>query len=314
MLISDSNFLCATLLSEKLHTDFHVTLSQEELTWIAFSLFEQNQPGNDGNHLLTQHADFKALLAKLSNLASLNLEKDETFKQILANQIVYANTTNTLWGDIKPAYAISKTGKAQSPVKIDTLKTKKDAKITNITYKYQPTSFKLIRKDQMIQATAQPAKGRPDSTINVGGKDYTLKTINIHTPAEHQIDNKKMDAELQLVHTSKDNKTVIISVLVKSGAENKAIGDLTSVVANSTNNKEQTLKTTISTLGLIPTNDKHFTYQGSLTTPATTEGVTWFVYETPITMSTKQLDQLKSKLADNNRPTQSLNERVIYSN
>ncbi|MBC1805299.1 carbonic anhydrase [Listeria booriae] len=218
------------------------------------------------------------------------------------------------WGDIKPAYAISKTGKAQSPVKIDTTKTKKDAKITNITYKYQPTSFKLIRKDQMIQATAQPAKGRPDSTINVGGKDYTLKTINIHTPAEHQIDNKKMDAELQLVHTSKDNKTVIISVLEKSGAENKAIGDLTSVVANSTNNKEQTLKTTISTLGLIPTNDKHFTYQGSLTTPATTEGVTWFVYETPITMSTKQLDQLKSKLADNNRPTQPLNERVIYSN
>ncbi|MBC2322472.1 carbonic anhydrase [Listeria booriae] len=218
------------------------------------------------------------------------------------------------WGDIKPAYAISKTGKAQSPVKIDTTKTKKDAKITNITYKYQPTSFKLIRKDQMIQATAQPAKGRPDSTINVGGKDYTLKTINIHTPAEHQIDNKKMDAELQLVHTSKDNKTVIISVLVKSGAENKAMGDLTSVVANSTNNKEQTLKTTISTLGLIPTNDKHFTYQGSLTTPATTEGVTWFVYETPITMSTKQLDQLKSKLADNNRPTQPLNERVIYSN
>ncbi|MBC2285781.1 carbonic anhydrase family protein [Listeria booriae] len=218
------------------------------------------------------------------------------------------------WGDIKPAYAISKTGKAQSPVKIDTSKTKKDAKITNITYKYQPTSFKLIRKDQMIQATAQPAKGRPDSTINVGGKDYTLKTINIHTPAEHQIDSKKMDAELQLVHTSKDNKTVIISVLVKSGAENKAIGDLTSVVANSTNNKEQPLKTTISTLGLIPTNDKHFTYQGSLTTPATTEGVTWFVYETPITMSTKQLDQLKSKLADNNRPTQPLNERVIYSN
>ncbi|MBC2179835.1 carbonic anhydrase family protein [Listeria booriae] len=218
------------------------------------------------------------------------------------------------WGDIKPAYAISKTGKAQSPVKIDTTKTKKDAKITNITYKYQPTSFKLIRKDQMIQATAQPAKGRPDSTINVGGKDYTLKTINIHTPAEHQIDNKKMDAELQLVHTSKDNKTVIISVLVKSGAENKAIGDLTSVVANSTNNKEQTLKTTISTLGLIPTNDEHFTYQGSLTTPATKEGVTWFVYETPITMSTKQLDQLKSKLADNNRPTQPLNERVIYSN
>ncbi|MBC2322480.1 helix-turn-helix domain-containing protein [Listeria booriae] len=96
LLVSDSNFLCATLLSEKLHADFHVALSQEELTWIAFSLFEQNQPGNDGNHLLTQHADFKALLAKLSNLFPLHLEKDEIFKQILANQIVYANTTNTL--------------------------------------------------------------------------------------------------------------------------------------------------------------------------------------------------------------------------
>ncbi|MBC2159221.1 hypothetical protein HCB21_05505 [Listeria booriae] len=96
LLISDTNFLCATLLGEKLYADFDVKLSQEELTWLAFALFNQNQPDHDGNALLTQHSDFRNLLAKLSTLAPLDLEKDATFKQILANQIVYANTTNTL--------------------------------------------------------------------------------------------------------------------------------------------------------------------------------------------------------------------------
>lgn len=261
------------------------------------------------------------LFIGIGTLAGCNTQvktADENLTQPTEKQLLdwsYSGKTGPAnWGDIKPAYTISKTGKEQSPINIDPKAAQTNTKMSAITYQYQPTSFQLIRTDKLVQATAQTAKGRPDSTITTGGKVYTLKTINIHTPAEHTIDKQQAVAEIQLVHKSKDNKTVIVSVFLKKGAENKALGDLTSAIASSPNNKEVPLKTTISTLGLLPTNEEHFTYQGSYTTPPTTEGITWFVYRTAISISNKQLEQLKSKLANNNRPVQKQNERVIYQN
>ncbi|MBC2180942.1 carbonic anhydrase family protein [Listeria booriae] len=218
------------------------------------------------------------------------------------------------WGSIKPAYKISDTGKKQSPINIETKDAKADKTKASVAYKYQPTMFKVTRKDQTVQAVAQTAKGRADSKITVANKEYTLKEINIHTPSEHQLDGKKYDAELQLKHVSADNKTLIISVFVKEGDKNQAIGDMTSIIASSENGKTTAMKQAVSTLGLIPTDDKAFAYDGSLTTPATTEGVSWVVYEKPITMSKQQLSDLTKQLGDNNRPVQKLNDRQVSSN
>ncbi|MBC2159785.1 carbonic anhydrase family protein [Listeria booriae] len=225
------------------------------------------------------------------------------------------DTDPSHWGSIKKEYKISDTGKKQSPINIDTKKVKEDKTKATIEYKYQPTMFKVTRKDQTIQAIAQSAKGRQDSKVKVAGKEYVLKEINIHTPSEHQLDGKDFAAELQLKHVSSDNKTLIISVFVNQGEENQAIADIPSIVAKSKNGETTAMKQAVSTLGIIPSDDnKVFAYEGSFTTPATNEGVTWMVYETPMTMSKQQLQDLKTKLNDNNRPVQALNNRQVMSN
>ena len=52
-------------------------------------------------------------------------------------------------------------------------------------------------------------------------------------------------------------------------------------------------------------------YEGSLTTPPCTEGVHWFVLESPITLSGEQLERLRGILHVNNRPVQALHERTV---
>lgn len=59
---------------------------------------------------------------------------------------------------------------------------------------------------------------------------------------------------------------------------------------------------------------KFYTYSGSLTTPPCTEGVNWYVYEKPITLSDAQLLQLKSFYEGNDRHLQEPNGRQVVTN
>ena len=55
-----------------------------------------------------------------------------------------------------------------------------------------------------------------------------------------------------------------------------------------------------------------FHYTGSLTTPPCTEGVNWFIFKEPITVSEAQVKQLQELMPMNNyRTTQALNDRIV---
>jgi type IX secretion system PorP/SprF family membrane protein len=67
-------------------------------------------------------------------------------------------------------------------------------------------------------------------------------------------------------------------------------------------------------MGLIPTNRREFfTYAGSLTTPPCSEGINFYIFKQPITISADQLAALKAIYSGNNRTPQDLNGRVISS-
>lgn len=55
----------------------------------------------------------------------------------------------------------------------------------------------------------------------------------------------------------------------------------------------------------------YYTYMGSETTPPCREGVSWYVYGQPQTMSREQLQALRSVITLNSRPTQVLGSRAI---
>jgi carbonic anhydrase len=59
---------------------------------------------------------------------------------------------------------------------------------------------------------------------------------------------------------------------------------------------------------------KFYTYAGSLTTPPCTEGVNWYIYSSPISMSVTQLDALRGFYEGNNRNLQPLNGKQPVTN
>jgi carbonic anhydrase len=62
----------------------------------------------------------------------------------------------------------------------------------------------------------------------------------------------------------------------------------------------------------LPEDKGYYNYIGSLTTPPCTEGVNWFVFKEPITVSLKQVNVLKQLMPINNfRNEQPLNGRKV---
>ena len=66
--------------------------------------------------------------------------------------------------------------------------------------------------------------------------------------------------------------------------------------------------------GLLPGDRGYWTYMGSLTTPPCTEGVRWFVFEQPISISRTQLRAFADALQDQLPPVQDTHGRRIEAN
>jgi carbonic anhydrase len=62
---------------------------------------------------------------------------------------------------------------------------------------------------------------------------------------------------------------------------------------------------------LLPEAQGYYTYDGSLTVPACTEGGRWHVLATPVQASAEQLELLASALGHTNRPVQALEGREV---
>jgi carbonic anhydrase len=66
--------------------------------------------------------------------------------------------------------------------------------------------------------------------------------------------------------------------------------------------------------GLLPADRGYWTYTGSLTTPPCTEGVGWYIYEEPVSISRYQLRTYTSHFPMNTRPLQDAHGRKIEAN
>jgi carbonic anhydrase len=62
---------------------------------------------------------------------------------------------------------------------------------------------------------------------------------------------------------------------------------------------------------LLPVWQGYYAFQGSLTTPPCTEGVQWFVLQSPLTISIEQERTFAKLYPDNARPLQPRNRRTV---
>jgi carbonic anhydrase len=206
------------------------------------------------------------------------------------------------WGDLSPDYSLCKTGQEQSPIDIANTVAEK---LPPIDFHYLPSQLKLIDNGHTIQVNYPPG-----SFITVAGKKYELLQFHFHHPSEESINGKHYDLVIHLVHKDVEGHLAVVAVLFKVGASDAAIK---AVVDHLPTVKEQevTADATADAADLLPQTRNYYTFSGSLTTPPCTEGVTWFVLQTPSTLSSAEVGTLAKLYPHNARPVQPLNARTV---
>jgi carbonic anhydrase len=182
--------------------------------------------------------------------------------------------------------------------------------------------------------------------VTLDGAVYFAEEIVIHTPAEHKINGKAYDMELQIIHYGKSKgdiaKQVIVSFLFEKqpGATNQFLDSLDFYNLPSPSNKVRNLKEGLHIPKLFYSEtDKEFpmmktfsfyTYQGSISFPPCTQRTINYIASQPIKIGTTafQLFQEAIRMPDlidkngniiqspvlpeNNRKIQPLNGRAVF--
>ena len=208
------------------------------------------------------------------------------------------------WGDLSSDFSTCKSGRVQSPIDITSSVA---VDIAPITFVYSPSQLKIIDNGHTVQVNYQSG-----SFMIIGGKRYELKQLHFHHPSEEQINGKSYDLVAHFVHADNTGRLAVVAVLFTKGKSNPLIKTIFSYLPKS-KGKEETADVTFNAADMLPDSHHYFTFPGSLTTPPCAEGVTWFVLETPTTLSSSELTLFTKVYPHNARPVQPLNDRKVLS-
>nr|WBW70111.1 venom protein [Lampona murina] len=231
-------------------------------------------------------------------------------------------------------------GNMQSPINIATASVEKNENLAPLklqNYDVSISEATIENNGHTIEVIPQDDVSR---RISVNGKTYSLQQFHFHwgcdgaEGSEHSVDGDFYAMEMHLVHTNEDGEIAVVGVFLdeqegdeggQSGNEElqKIVNQLSDVRYKGS---ETHLSSNVNLNNLLPSNPiSYYRYQGSLTTPGCTEGVTWSVIPTPIDVGNSQMEVFRSlysttkekatmdcKLAGNYRPVQQLNGRTVY--
>jgi carbonic anhydrase len=209
------------------------------------------------------------------------------------------------WGDLEPDYAECKSGHRESPIDIVGAQ---PADLAPIHFDYKLAPLKLINNGHTIQFNYESG-----SSITINGTALPLVQFHFHHVSENEINGQKYDMELHFVHMdSAANRTAVVAVFIKSGAENALLRDLWSHIPREVGKQVELKKVVINAADLLPGDQNYYTFDGSLTIPPCKEGVKWFVLKTPIEASPAQIAEFARYYPNNARPIQPTNGREIH--
>jgi len=174
--------------------------------------------------------------------------------------------------------------------------------------------------------------------VTLDGSVYIGEEIVFHTPAEHKINGKAFDMEMQVIYYGRSKgdiaKQVVLSFLFekKAGAYNKFLDDIDFFsLPNAANPEKDIIHDLYIPKIFQASNDNNeslfrpfsfYTYQGSLTMPPCSEGTIHYVVSNPIPLASVPIQLFQEALRptnseeieplENNRKTQPLNGRNVF--
>jgi hypothetical protein len=113
----------------------------------------------------------------------------------------------THWGNLSAEFALCSDGRLQSPINIETGVVSAD--LPPLRWQLDgagPLRLRASRGNgtlagrEAFDGHAFEVEGLRGPVISVDGQDYCLQELRFHTPSEHTVAGRHLDAELQLVH------------------------------------------------------------------------------------------------------------------
>jgi len=212
------------------------------------------------------------------------------------------------WGDL-PGYELCGTGNEQTPIDILTTNT---MQITEpLVFEGYDTKIPLVELDNGHTLECLHEEQTSDPRITYAGKTYHLIQFHGHSTSEHLVDGQSFGYELHLVHQADDKSLAVVGILFELGPESELVATL---LEHDPGHEKQTTCSLDIDLGSVIPSGGFYHYNGSLTTPACGEGVSWFVMKSHHTISAEQVAAYQEIFGGpTNRPVNPLGDRIVYA-
>jgi carbonic anhydrase len=151
----------------------------------------------------------------------------------------------------------------------------------------------------------------PGSTLKVGDHQYALKQFHFHRPSEERVHGKQYEMSVHLVHADASGHLAVVAILLENGLEQPLLRELWNDLPKEKEKEEEHADIQIDVAQLLPKERGYYTFDGSLTTPPCTEGVTWYVLKQPVPVSPDEVQRFAKLYNGNARPVQAINDRVV---
>jgi carbonic anhydrase len=216
------------------------------------------------------------------------------------------------WGSLDSSFSTCSSGAEQSPIDITGAEPMADSGLrrqigdTVLTGGQRTNVLDIVDNGHTIQV----ANDLP-VTMWLDDAQYELVQYHFHAPSEHTIDGQHAVLEAHFVHKSAEGNLAVLGVLVEEGEHDARWDPILSQLPDGPGDSRHIEGVDIDLNKLRSLPNRYYRYEGSLTTPPCSEGVSWVVVADRHQMSPDQLRSLSSRMPKNNRPVQSLGERTI---
>ncbi len=212
------------------------------------------------------------------------------------------------WSKLNPDYGACNRGREQSPI---------DIRGARLNSQLQPIQIHFVGAPATLvnNGRAIVVHGYPGSFVLIDGVRYNLVDYTFHHPSEHAVNGDYADMEVDFLTRSADGKQAMLAVFLSESSDfpNATVSMLWPHLPTPAGETE-TDNDMVDPGGLFPTDPGYWTYTGSLPDPPCTEGVQWYVYQSPVSISRSQLNTFISLFRMNTRPLQDTHGRRIQAN
>ena len=212
------------------------------------------------------------------------------------------------WGKLDPAYRACSKGNEQSPI---------DIRNAHLNTALKPIEFHYIAGPVTLENDGRTIVVHLDrgSYILADGIRYELDHLEFNRPSETAVKGKLTEMDVHLIHKNADGKMAVIEVRLAEdrGAPNATLATLWEHLPTTPRTSAKVTEM-VNPGGLLPGDPGYWTYMGSLSTPPCTEGVRWFVFEQPVSISREQLRAFTDLFRVASRPLQDTHGRRIEAN